>query len=553
MYSELKTLKIHPKDNVIVALEDLKKGTYIKVNGDLIEITGDVKSKHKLSIHNLNPNDKIIMYGVVVGVAHKSITKGSPINTHNIKDEIQKFSINNYEKSYCWKLPNVDKFSNKNFFGYKRSNGSVGTENNWLVIPLVFCQNRNVEIIKTTILKELGYENNSQGSYDLENLIKHFKKGSSAEQLMDIEIDFNNRKKNNPLFPNVDGIYFLTHDGGCGGTREDSKTLCNLLAGYINNPNVAGATILSLGCQHAQIALLKRSLKKLKFCKSKPLFYLEQQKSKSEKQFIAEAIKKTFIGLVEANKIERTPQPLHSLVVGLECGGSDGFSGITANPTVGYFSDLLVALGGSVIISEFPELHGIEQDLINRCLELDKAKKFVQIMKTYNSKAEALGSGFYANPSPGNIKDGLITNAIKSAGAAKKGGTSPVVDVLDYTEQLTKKGLNLLCTPGNDVESTTGIVASGANLILFTTGLGTPTGNPAVPVIKISSNTSLFNDMNDIIDFNSGDIIDGKETVESCGEKLLKYITDVASGKKTVCARQLGQNDFIPWKRGISL
>ena len=174
-------------------------------------------------------------------------------------------------------------------------------------------------------------------------------------------------------------------------------------------------------------------------------------------------------------------------------------------------------------------------------------------MNTYNKKATALGAGFFDNPSPGNIKDGLITDAIKSAGAAKKGGTSPIVDVLDYTEQLVLPGLNLLCTPGNDVESTTGLAGSGANIILFTTGLGTPTGNPTVPVIKVSSNTSLFKKMDDIIDFNTGEIIDGKETIQSCGEKLLSFIINVASGKTEVNARRLGQDDFIPWKRGLSL
>ena len=183
----------------------------------------------------------------------------------------------------------------------------------------------------------------------------------------------------------------------------------------------------------------------------------------------------------------------------------------------------------------------------------DKAKKFARLMTNYNSKATELGSGFYANPSPGNIKDGLITDAIKSAGAAKKGGTSPIVDVLDYAEQLKIDGLNLLCTPGNDVESTTGLAGSGANIILFTTGLGTPTGNPAVPVLKISTNSELSKKMNDIIDFDTGSIIEGKKSVEECSKELLNFIVSVASGEKEVKARRLGQNDFIPWKRGISL
>ena len=316
---------------------------------------------------------------------------------------------------------------------------------------------------------------------------------------------------------------------------------------------MAGATALSLGCQNAEIRLLEEAITKRDQQFAKPLYILEQQQSKDERQFIEEAVKSTFMGLMKANEFTRQPAPLSKLVLGLECGGSDGFSGISANPTLGYTSDLLVSLGGAAVLSEFPELNGVEQELINRCESDDLAEKFASLMQTYNSKAMAVGSGFKANPSPGNIKDGLITDAIKSAGAAKKGGTSPVVDVLDYTEPVTKKGLNLLCTPGNDVESTTGLVGSGANIVVFTTGLGTPTGNPIAPVIKVSTNTKLAKKMQDIIDLDTGAIIEGQSTIEEKGEDLLDYILDVASGKATPHAVRLGQDDFIPWKRGISL
>tara|TARA_B110000858_G_scaffold68373_1_gene79487 strand:+ start:3100 stop:4761 length:1662 start_codon:yes stop_codon:yes gene_type:complete len=553
MKSRPKTLKIHTNDNIIVALVDLKKGEKILIDNKPIKLSYNIKAKHKFSVSDLNTRDKIYMYGVVVGIAKKQIFEGEPITTQNIIHETEEYFVPKSSNQSKWKPPNLDAFSNKTFLGYKRHNGVVGTENNWLVIPLVFCQNRNIEVLKNTMLEELGYQNESKQIFNLKELVDKFKSGASHDELMNVEVIANNKNKKNPLFPNVDGIYFLTHEGGCGGSTDDSKTLCNLLAGYINNPNVAGATILSLGCQHAQISLLQRSLKRIAPKSNKPVFFLEQQQSSSENQYIAQAIKETFIGLIEANKISRTPAPLSKLTIGLECGGSDGFSGISANPTLGYVSDLVVGLGGSAILSEFPELNGVEQELINRCVDVKKANKFAQIMKTYNKKATALGAGFYANPSPGNIKDGLITDAIKSAGAAKKGGTSPIVDVLDYTEQVVLPGLNLLCTPGNDVESTTGLAGSGANIILFTTGLGTPTGNPAVPVIKVSSNTFLYNKMGDIIDFNTGEIIDGDQTIDSCGEKLLSYIISVASGDNQVNSRRLGQDDFIPWKRGLSL
>jgi altronate hydrolase len=283
------------------------------------------------------------------------------------------------------------------------------------------------------------------------------------------------------------------------------------------------------------------------------MYILEQQKTGLETNLLASAIQQTFKGLVKANEQKREPAPVSKIVIGLECGGSDGFSGISANPAIGFTSDLLVALGGSVILSEFPELCGVEQELSDRCVDEQKANRFMHLMQTYNRLAEEAGSGFYMNPSPGNIKDGLITDAIKSAGAAKKGGTSPVVDVLDYTEPVTKPGLNLLCTPGNDVESTTAEVASGATVVLFTTGLGTPTGNPITPVVKIATNSALFQRMQDIMDINTGTIIEGEETIEEAGERILDYVVEVASGNIKVAAVKHGQDDFIPWKRGVSL
>jgi len=549
-----KILKIHPDDNVIVALVDLFKGDEMINETCSFVLISDVKAKHKFSTQDLKIGDEIYMYGVIVGKAKKEIAIGEVINTQNIIHETEKYSVPKTNQKINWVGPKIDAYTKKTFLGYHRENGSVGTENNWLVIPLVFCQNRNIETLKNTILKGLGYENSSKQSYDLKELIHKYKTGATESELMQVDVITNNNKKQkNTLFPNIDGIHFLTHEGGCGGSTSDALTLCHLLAGYINNPNIAGATVLSLGCQHAQMSILNGALKRIAPNSNKPVFFLEQQQSSSEPKYIARAIKKTFIGLIEANKISRKPASLSNLTIGLECGGSDGFSGISANPTLGYVSDLVVELGGTTILSEFPELNGVEQELIDRCVDKKKAKKFAQIMRSYNNKATALGAGFYANPSPGNIKDGLITDAIKSAGAAKKGGTSPVVDVLDYTEQVVTPGLNLLCTPGNDVESTTGLAGSGANIILFTTGLGTPTGNPAVPVIKVSTNTQLYNKMNDIIDFNTGDIIEGRETIASCGEELLSYIIKVASGEIEINARRLGQNDFIPWKRGLSL
>jgi altronate hydrolase len=385
-------------------------------------------------------------------------------------------------------------------------------------------------------------------------MIQLYRAGKSIEEIISLDLsNSEEHQKSNKLFPNIDGIKFLNHQMGCGGTRLDSDALCGLLAGYITHPNVAGATVLSLGCQHAQTSILKQEILKRDPNFDKPLYVFEQQKLGTEENLLQEALKYTFAGLVKANECTRENAPLSKLSIGLECGGSDGFSGISANPAIGYVSDMMVELGGKVILSEFPELCGVEQELSDRCVDEETALRFMSLMKTYNAKAELDGSGFYMNPSPGNIRDGLITDAIKSAGAAKKGGTSPVVDVVDYPEVCTKAGLNLLCTPGNDVESTTAEVGAGANVVLFTTGLGTPTGNPIAPVFKISSNTKVFEKMNDIIDINCGTIIEGNETIEDAGERILDFIIQVASGEIEPKAVQLGQDDFIPWRRGISL
>ncbi len=545
-----KFLKIHPADNVLVALTDLTVGDRLDFEGEQIIITDEVQAKHKFAQHALAVGDAIIMYGSLVGKATEPIAAGGLLTVHNVKHQVHGFT--GKTKTVGWQVPDVSRWQDKTFMGYHRADGQVGTGNYWLVIPMVFCENRNVNIIKQAFMEELGFANQDIYKSYVQQMVDMYQAGR-IDQIEQLKIDnsqFSNHKR---IFENVDGIKFLTHEGGCGGIRQDSEALCALLAGYIHNPNVAGATILSLGCQNAQTHILEEKIRAINPNFSKPLIVLEQQKEGTEQELLSQAIRKTFLGLIEADKQTRQPAPLSKLVIGLECGGSDGFSGISANPAVGHASDLIVALGGKSMLSEFPELCGVEQDLINRCVDDTTADRFVHLMRAYARAAEAVGSGFDMNPSPGNIKDGLITDAIKSAGAAKKGGTSPVVDVLDYGEYATRPGLNLLCTPGNDVESTTAMAGAGANIILFTTGLGTPTGNPVTPVIKVSSNTKLALRMPDIIDIDTGPVIAGEKTIEEMGEAMLDLIIEVASGTTKTKAMQLGQDDFIPWKRGVSL
>lgn len=552
MSTEHKILKVHPADNVLVALTPLEAGARVSYEGQDYTIQEIIKAKHKFATQDLNPGDSIIMYGVLVGKAQQPIKKGGLISTGNVKHAANDFTVG--ERHTQWHKPDTTAFAGRTFNGYHRADGSVGTANYWVVIPMVFCENRNLDVLQQALVTDLGYGRNRSYQKQAHQLVELYKSGKTVEEILktDLKTDYANNA-NTRLFPNVDGVKFLNHDGGCGGTRQDAQALCGLLAGYITHPNVAGATVLSLGCQNAQVSMLEEEIKKRSPQFSKPLYILEQQKIGTEEAFLSEAIKQTFAGVILANQQTRKPAPLSKICIGLECGGSDGFSGISANPAIGYTSDLLIAMGGTVILSEFPELCGVEQNLSDRCMTTDIAQRFSHLMRTYNDRAKAVGSGFDMNPSPGNIRDGLITDAIKSAGAAKKGGTSPVTDVLDYPEKVSKPGLNLLCTPGNDVESTTAEVASGANIVLFTTGLGTPTGNPVAPVVKLATNTPLFERMRDIIDINTGTIIEGKETIPQAGARILDYVIGVASGEIQVAAVRHVQDDFIPWKRGVSL
>lgn len=547
-----KFLQVHPDDNVLVALQDLKKGEEINFAGQAIILITDVASKHKFAIKPFEKDDRITMYGVLVGKASKPIALGEALTTENVYHASSDYVLG--ERKLNWTRPDTSAFEGRTFNGFHRADGSVGTANYWLVIPMVFCENRNVNVLKEALDEKLGYKKAKSYENEVDSLISLYRSGKSTEEIINADLKSTPEGANKTrLFPNVDGVKFITHDMGCGGIKLDSDALCGLIAGYITHPNVAGATVLSLGCQHSQTSTLENEIKKRDPNFSKPLAILEQQELGTETNLMQEALKRTFAGLVEANKNARKPAPLSKLCIGLECGGSDGFSGISANPALGYVSDLLVSMGGAVVLSEFPELCGVEQELSDRCVDVDTANRFMHLMRTYNARAEADGSGFYANPSPGNIRDGLITDAIKSAGAAKKGGTSPVTAVLDYPEKVQRMGLNLLCTPGSDVESTTAEVASGANIVLFTTGLGTPTGNPVAPVIKLSTNTKTFQKMSDIIDINCGTIIDGTETIPENAHRILDYIIRVASGEEQPKAVQLGQDDFIPWKRGVSL
>ena len=496
------------------------------------------------------------MYGIRVGDAAEDILRGDRITVENLLPpaviEPAVIAANTTpaadRSAPAWTPP--EHVEDRTFDGYHRPDGRVGTSNCWLVIPLVFCENRAILAMRDAMLGELGYGQTRSYGNMVRNLLD---KSVGDHGNQGIPSDFQGTEMKGRPFRNVDGVRFLFHSTGCGGTDRDAEALCGLLAGYITHPNTAGATVLSLGCQRAKTDMLHSEIHKRDSRLAKPLFVYEQQSGLTQDEMISKAIVKTIAGLEEANGCERKPAPLHHLIVGTECGASDAFSGLSANPVLGYTADLTVAHGGSAILSEFSELAGMEEAIIARCVSRDAAEKFTRIMREYRKKAEESGVRLDMNSSPGNIRDGLITGVMKSAGAALKGGTSAVVDVLDYPEWVIKNGLNLLCTPGSDVESTTAMAAAGANVILFSTGLGTPTGNPITPVIKVSSSSDLLTRQPDLIDVDAGGIITGKDSIPSAGLRLFDFLISVAGGKFKTRAELLDQNDFIPWKRDVSL
>ncbi|MFL6708508.1 MAG: UxaA family hydrolase [Massilia sp.] len=530
-----KVICIHPDDSMLVALADLAPGEVVSWNDENILISSPVQTKHKLARRAFAVGEMLTMYGVPVGKATQPIRRGEAVTTENLAHYAAEVEIGE-SKPYTWTPPDVGDLGGATFDGVVRADGRVGTANYWLIFPLVFCENRNVEHLRNALEGPLGYSSNDLAALTFSLLGEDMAAPKPVVR----------------PFPNLDGVRIITHNGGCGGTRADARSLCKILSAYADHPNVAGITVFSLGCQNAQIAMFKDALARQNPDFAKPVLIYEQQQWDSEEKMMKAVLQDTLGQLKEANKVTRQPVSVSHLKIGVKCGGSDGFSGISANPAMGYVSDMVVACGGSSLLAEFPELCGVEASLIERCVNDDDKRRFVGMMRDFEARALAVGTHFADNPSPGNIRDGLITDAMKSAGAAKKGGTSPIVAVLDYGEQTATPGLSLLCTPGGDVESVTGIVASGANVVLFSTGLGTPTGNPIVPVLKISSNSKVAKKLSDLIDYDCGPIIEGQPLPE-VARGLFDMVVATAGGKYTCKADRLQQYDFIFWKRDISL
>lgn len=490
-------IKINPEDVVAVALTDLKQGQEIKLENDVVILKEDIPRGHKFALYDLAENDPVIKYGYPIGRAKHAVKKGEHVHTQNVKTDLKAFGSYSYDKAPKTELKHVDRY----FDGYVRSNGDVGIRNEIWIIPTVFCVNH--------VAKELE-------SYAQSRLSE---------------------------FANVDDCLALTHPYGCSQMGEDQTTTQKILACLTRHPNAGAVLVLGLGCENNNIGVFKEFLD----ANDDRIHFLNSQDVEDEltagKAIIDEL-------LVKVNAYKREKVSINKLRIGLKCGGSDGLSGITANPLIGRLSDVVVGSGGTSVMTEVPEMFGAEQILMNRAVTPQVFDKCVNLINDFKHYFSSHGQVVSENPSPGNKAGGITTLEDKSLGCVQKGGKAEVCDVLKYGESLRTHGLNLLQGPGNDGVSCTALASAGCHMVLFSTGRGTPFAT-AIPTVKISTNTALFNKKQDWIDFNAGAIVDG-ESFDSLTDKLLDYVLAVASGKKTLSEKR-GFHDIIIWKDGVTM
>ena len=490
-------IKINPEDVVAVALTDLKQGQEVKLENDAVILKEDIPRGHKFALYDLAENDPVIKYGYPIGRAKHAVKKGEHVHTQNVKTDLKAFGSYSYDKAPKTELKHVDRY----FDGYVRSNGDVGIRNEIWIIPTVFCVNH--------VAKELE-------AYAQSRLSE---------------------------FANVDDCLALTHPYGCSQMGEDQTTTQKILACLTRHPNAGAVLVLGLGCENNNIGVFKEFLD----ANDDRIHFLNSQDVEDEltagKAIIDEL-------LVKVNAYKREKVSINKLRIGLKCGGSDGLSGITANPLIGRLSDVVVGSGGTSVMTEVPEMFGAEQILMNRAVTPQIFDKCVNLINDFKHYFSSHGQVVSENPSPGNKAGGITTLEDKSLGCVQKGGKAEVCDVLKYGESLRTHGLNLLQGPGNDGVSCTALASAGCHMVLFSTGRGTPFAT-AIPTVKISTNTALFNKNQDWIDFNAGAIVDG-ESFDSLTDKLLDYVLAVASGKKTLSEKR-GFHDIIIWKDGVTM
>lgn len=493
----MQAIKINPEDVVAVALTDLKQGQEVKLDNDVLILKEDIPRGHKFALHDLAENDPVIKYGYPIGKAKHAVKKGEHVHTQNVKTDLKAFGSYIYQKAPKTELKHVDRY----FEGYVRPNGDVGIRNEIWIIPTVFCVNH--------VAKELE-------SYAQSRLSE---------------------------FANVDDCLDLIHPYGCSQMGEDQTTTQKILACLTRHPNAGAVLVLGLGCENNNIGVFKEFVN----ADDDRIHFLNSQDVEDELT-VGKAIIDEL--LVKVNAYKREKVSISKLRIGLKCGGSDGLSGITANPLIGRLSDVVVGSGGTSVMTEVPEMFGAEQILMNRAVSPEIFDKCVNLINDFKHYFSSHGQVVSENPSPGNKAGGITTLEDKSLGCVQKGGKAEVCDVLKYGESLRTCGLNLLQAPGNDGVSCTALASAGCHMVLFSTGRGTPFAT-AIPTVKISTNTALFNKKQDWIDFNAGAIVDG-ESFDALTDKLLDYVLAVASGKKTLSEKR-GFHDIIIWKDGVTM
>ena len=493
-------IKINDNDNVVVAMNVIPAGETIQVEiqGETKSVTAleEIPAGHKMAVCDIPEGGEVIKYGYRIGNAKEAVKCGNWIHTHNVKTALGDLLEYTYEPSSVEEQTTED----VTFMGFNRPDGKVGVRNEIWVIPTVGCVNN----VATAIAKQANA----------------FVKGTVEEVI---------------AFP---------HPYGCSQMGDDQEHTRKILADLINHPNAGGVLVLGLGCENSNIDVLKSYIGETDERRVK---FLVCQESEDE---IADGIRLVEELAEYAGGFCREPIPCGELIIGMKCGGSDGLSGITANPTVGKFSDLLIAEGGTTILTEVPEMFGAETLLMNRCADKELFDKTVSLINDFKNYFTSHGQTIYENPSPGNKKGGISSLEDKSLGCTQKSGSAPVRGVLAYGERVSVPGLNLLSAPGNDLVASTALAASGAHIVLFTTGRGTPFASP-VPTVKISSNTPLAEHKNNWIDFNCGTLVEGT-ALEELGEALFDYVTEVASGRE-VKAEEAGFHDMAIFKQGVTL
>lgn len=496
-------IRIHPDDCVAVALKPLAKGTSVTLDdttaNTTVILTEDIPQGHKFALRDLSAGDKVIKYGNPIGITKEAVSTGSWVHTHNIRTGLGDVLTYTYDKVPTAIAPTGD----VTFMGYRRKDGKVGVRNEIWIIPTVGCVNN----VATSI-------------------------AAKARSFMDSDNS------------GIEEIVAFPHPYGCSQMGDDQENTRKILADLINHPNAGGVLVLGLGCENSNIDELKKYIGDYD---ENRLRFLVAQESEDE---ITDALHIIEDLCRYAGSFKREPISCSELIIGMKCGGSDGLSGITANPTVGAFSDLLISKGGTTILTEVPEMFGAEALLMNRCENEALFEKTVDLINDFKNYFISHNQTIYENPSPGNKKGGISTLEDKSLGCTQKSGTSAVKGVLSYGEPVSTKGLNLLSAPGNDLVAATALAASGAHIVLFTTGRGTPFASP-VPTVKISTNSALNEKKKNWIDFNCGIMVEDT-SLEELKQQLFDYVIAVASGQK-VKAEVAGFHDMAIFKQGVTL